>query len=83
MLTATLLAHFLSLPATATAAYEATCYMETVHAIQMERHEKAERIGRELDAWDGEMRVSLAWQSWGMPFSNAEQEQDPAEPFAQ
>ena len=77
MLTALLLARLLDAPATATAAYEATCYMETVHAVRAERHEKAERLGRELDAWDGERIRALAVYS---PF--ADETQDPADPFA-
>jgi hypothetical protein len=54
------LSMLLNHPATATATFDATVALATIHQAQVDRHEKAERIGRELDAWDGERQVSTA-----------------------
>ena len=58
-----------------TAAYDATCYLETVHAVRAERHDRAEALGAWLNRLDGErIRALSVWT----PFAD---ENDDASPF--
>lgn len=69
------LAYLLNSPVTASAAYQATVALETMRAVQADRHVKAERLGEWLNKLDGERIRSLSVYS---PFSD---DGDAAVPF--
>jgi hypothetical protein len=72
---AMLLAAALNSQPVATATYEAHVYIETAHAIHIERHTRAAELGRWLDQLDGErIRAAAVWT----PFAD---ESDDASPF--
>lgn len=75
MLTAMLLAHILTAPATASVTWTAHVYLATQNAVVVDRHAKAEALGRWLDGIDGErIRALAVWT----PFSD---DADNASPF--
>ena len=75
MLTAMILAAALNSQPVASATWSATVAMGTGRAVQIERHAKAERLGRWLNQLDGErIRAASVWT----PFAD---ESDDASPF--
>ena len=75
MLTAMILAAALNSQPVASATWSATVVIETQHAVQVERREKAEQIGAWLSQLDGErIRAAAAYS----PFAD---DSDNANPF--
>ena len=68
MLTAMILAAALNSQPVASATWSATVAIETQHAVQIERHAKAERLGRWLSQLDGERISQAACKDTGTPF---------------
>ena len=76
MLTAMLLAHILTAPATASVTWTAHVYLATQNAVVVDRHAKAEALGRFLDQLDGERIRALAVYS---PFADSTDNTNPFE----
>ena len=72
-----ILATMLNHPATASAAFEATAYVETAQQTRVERHARAQQLGRWLDSLDGERIRAAARYT---PFAD---DGDTANPFAE